>query len=258
MSHGNVATWQDPDLVPEYAQLNGLLGAEPRILDELRPRLGAWSMLDVGVGAGRTTAHFAPAVADYLGVDISRPMIERCRRRFGARGFRFEVADARELSALGPARFDFVLFSFNGLDNLGHEDRLRALAEVRAVCRPGAVFCFSSHNLQALPQLMPLRAQYNKHPVWLWRNLSNWLRWRVRHAREVARVVAQQPDWAVVNDGAHDCRLHSYYVRPSEQVAQLDSAFEDTRVFAFDGRELTRDELADNTDNWLYYLCRAR
>jgi SAM-dependent methyltransferase len=257
-SMSNAATWLDPGMVACYAQASGLQAPEARILEELRRRMSAWAMLDVGVGAGRTTRHFAPAVADYTGVDISPSMVAHCRRHFDSEQRRFEVADVRELSMLGKHRFDFVLFSFNGLDYLTHDDRLRALAQVHSVCRPNALFCFSTHNIRALSHLMRLRSQYTPDRVLLWRNLANWLRWRLRHAREVAQVAAGRRDWAIVNDGAHECRLRTYYVRPAAQLAQLEPLFGDTRVFSLSGEELAREQLESVDDDWLYFVCRAR
>jgi ubiquinone/menaquinone biosynthesis C-methylase UbiE len=257
MNQLNAATWLDPGMVACYADQTGLQPAEARILEELRPRMGSWSMLDVGVGAGRTTRHFAPAVADYTGVDISPSMVKHCHRHFGSEQRRFEVTDVRELSTLGKRRFDFVLFSFNGLDYLTHDDRLHALGQIQAVCRPGALFCFSTHNIRALPHLMRLQAQCTKDPAWLWRNLGNWLRWRYRHARHVAHMAAQPRDWAIVNDGAHGCRLETYYVRPRAQLAQLDPGFGAIRVFSLGGQELAREHLESTDDDWLYFLCRA-
>jgi SAM-dependent methyltransferase len=258
MNELNAATWLDPGMVACYAGASGLQAPEARILEELRPHMGAWAMLDVGVGAGRTTRHFAPAVADYTGADISPSMVAHCRRHFDSGQRHFVLADVRELSMLGERRFDFVLFSFNGLDYLTHDDRLRALAQVHAVCRPGALFCFSTHNIRALSHLMRLRSQYTRDRVRLWRNLGNWLRWRLRHAREVARAAADRRDWAIVNDGAHECRLQTYYVRPAAQLAQLEPLFGDSRVFSLSGEELAREQLESVDDDWLYFVCRAR
>ena len=133
----NTATWLDPGIVASYEGDTELQPAEARIFQELRPQLADWSVLDIGVGAGRTTAHLAPLARDYLGVDISPHFVESCRQQFGSQG-RFEVADARDLAPLGAGRFDFVLFSFNGLDYLNHEERLQALAGIRGACKPGA------------------------------------------------------------------------------------------------------------------------
>lgn len=257
MTDVNAATWRDPGLVAFYAADQVLQPAEARILAELQPRMAPWSMLDIGIGGGRTTRHFAPLVAQYTGIDIAPGMVAHCRRSFAAPHCRFEVADVRDLSPLGGACFDFVLFSFNGLDYLGHQDRVRALEQIRSVCRPGALFCFSTHNLQALGHVMRLRAQFTRDRAWLWRNLRNWAHWRLRHARQVAKVVAANPDWAIVNDGAHECRLDTYYVRPAAQLAQLAPAFTDVRVFARDGAEVVDDQLGRIEDDWLYFLCRA-
>jgi SAM-dependent methyltransferase len=257
MDRLNAATWLAPDIAAFYARESGLQPAEARILEELRPQMESWSMLDIGVGGGRTTRHFAPAVADYTGVDISPLMVEHCRRQFGSARCRFHVMDVRNLSALGTSRYDLVLFSFNGLDYLAHDDRQHALAQIRSVCRPGALFCFSTHNIRALGHLMRLRAQYTRDPVQLLRNLRNWLRWQLRHSKQVAQVRAEQRDWAIVNDGAHECRLRTYYIRPAAQLAQLQPAFDAARVFSRSAEDLSRDALESAEDDWLYYLCRA-
>ena len=54
--------------------------------------------------------------------------------------------------------FSFILFSFNGIDCISHEDRFRVFKEVQRVGRAGVLFCFSTHNLQGLHHL-EFRAQ---------------------------------------------------------------------------------------------------
>lgn len=257
MDELNTATWLAPEITAFYATESGLQPAEARILDELRPHMEAWSMLDIGVGGGRTTRHFAPAVAGYTGIDFSPSMVGHCRRQFGSSRCRFEVVDVRHLSVLGASRFDLVLFSFNGLDYLEHAERMHALAQIRAVCRPGALFCFSTHNIRALPHLMRLSAQAAGGPAQRLRNLRNWLRWQWRHSRQVAEVAGQGRDWAIVNDGAHDCRLQTYYIRPAAQLVQLQAGFDAARVFSRSGEELPEAQLESTEDDWLYFLCRA-
>ena len=138
------------DVAREYASADNLIGPEHAILEQLRPRLADSRMLDVGVGGGRTTPHFAPLVREYVGIDFSPAMIEACRQRFphGPGGsISFQIADAQALTGFPDESFDFVLFSLNGLDVVGeHEDRLRALREIHRVCRTGGVFCFCSSN----------------------------------------------------------------------------------------------------------------
>jgi hypothetical protein len=42
------------------------------------------------------------------------------------------------------------------------------------------------------------------------------------------------------------------------QLAQLEPAFGDTRVFTVAGEELAREQLAVTDDDWLHFLCQAR
>ena len=111
-------------------------------------------MLDLGVGAGRTSFFFLPFVRHYLGLDIAPRMIDLCRERFadyrGTADFAFRVEDAAALKSCADAAFDVVLFSCNGLDCLSPERRADCLREVFRVLRTGGTFLFSAHNLQAI------------------------------------------------------------------------------------------------------------
>jgi SAM-dependent methyltransferase len=177
-------------------------------------------MLDIGVGAGRTTLHFAPRVRAYFGIDLSHAMIRTCRRRFPGRNF--QVADVRALP-FGDGAFDFILFSFNGLDYVPADDRSRALQEIRRVGRAGGRFCFSAHNL-----------------AWLSRGgIRSWLVRRMNPSDVASR------DWAVIQDGALLFGLSTYYIRPEAQIAQLrQSGFDDIQIFG------------SATGPYLHYLCR--
>jgi len=164
-------------------------------------------MLDIGVGGGRTTVHFAPLVRNYIGVDFSEGMIRACRKRFPA--LPFEVADVRSLP-FADSTFDFILFSFNGLDYVPAGDRMRALREIHRVGRSGGRFCFSAHNL-----------------LWLGRrSLRPWL------IRRMNAPNVFEHDAAVVQDGALMFGLSTYYVRPAAQIEQLrEAGFGDVRIF---------------------------
>lgn len=258
ISNRNV--WRDAQVVDCYARTHMLQAAEMTILRELEHDMAHWSMLDIGVGAGRTTAHFAHRVHDYVGIDYAEAMLETCRRRFhGQPGLRFELADVRSMPQFGDDRFDFVLFSFNGIDYVSHEDRQKALGEIRRVGRRGGRFCFSTHNLRAARDLMTLRSQWNRHPVWLARNVVNWAHWQMVHSHRVRDRIANAEDHAVLNDGAHECRLETYYVYPEQELSRLADAFDDIRVFSGKtGAELNSSDLLSCRDDWLYYLCRFR
>jgi hypothetical protein len=73
-----------------------------------------------------------------------------------------------------------------------------------------------------------------------------------------AAAVKHSP-YILFNDGAHR-NLRTYYIRPLEQLAQLQADFTGVRVFSLaSGVEITdENELSGNEDAWLYYLCQLR
>ena len=246
-------------IVQHYAQLQALQPAEQAVLDRLRDRLPAMKMLDIGVGGGRTTKHFAAIVADYTGIDYSAAMIAACKKRFAAstQPTRFEVCDARDLSRFQDNSFDFVLFSFNGIDYISHTDRAKVFQEVRRVGKPGGYFCFSSHNLQGLEQAFSLSKQLQLNPLKTYVNLVMLALLRCFN-RSVTTKQLSASAHVVVKDESHNFRLQTYYVRPQAQLSQLDANFSDVNVYAWkSGLNITdARELVANVDLWLYYLCR--
>lgn len=141
------ATYADPRVAATYSVGHALQPAEQRLLGEyLRPGL---RILDIGVGGGRTVPALALGAAEYVGVDYSPAMVAECRRRFPDQ--RFEVADARWLTAFRDEHFDIVVFSFNGIDSIpDQQGRQACLKEVVRVLRPGGTFLFSAHNARYL------------------------------------------------------------------------------------------------------------
>ncbi len=102
-------------------------------------------LLDLGVGAGRTTAILAPSSGRYLGVDYSETMIVAARQAFPQ--YRFEVMDAADMRSIESASFDVILFSYNGIGFLPSDaSRQACLAECRRILRPGGTFVFSLYN----------------------------------------------------------------------------------------------------------------
>jgi SAM-dependent methyltransferase len=156
-----VEIYRRPEVVAYYDREHDLHGAE-RLLFERYVKPGA-EILDLGVGAGRTTPHLARFASRYVGVDLSEAMVARCREKFP--DFTFLQLDATHLSTLGRASFDVVVFSFNGIDAIPTvEGRRRCLAECARVLRTGGHLLFSVHNPRYLfftPQLDgvgPMRA----------------------------------------------------------------------------------------------------
>ena len=87
-------------------------------------------VLDVGCGFGDLLAWLNARGIEprYTGIDIVRPMIERCRRRFRGTGARFLIGDALTFVADEP--YDYVLasgiFGYNARDT---RERVRPTLE---------------------------------------------------------------------------------------------------------------------------------
>jgi ubiquinone/menaquinone biosynthesis C-methylase UbiE len=257
----NQETYNLAEIASCYAGLSHLEPAEETILRLLAPKLPGARMLDLGVGGGRTTLHFAKWMREYVGVDYSQSMIRACRQRFA--GYPphiwFAVCDARAMGLFETDSFDFILFSYNGIDYVGHEDRLKILKEVWRVGKPGGYFCFSSHNLNWAANLFELRRMISLDPR---RAIQSAKRLVLRFVfnRGVPAAALRRSAWFVFNDGAHGRKLLTYYIRPLDQISQLEGDFEGVRVFSHvTGAELAdRNEIASDQDWWLYYLCRVK
>ena len=246
----NIKTYESTDIVCYYLDYSELQKPEAALIASLREELKDMRMLDIGVGGGRTTHYFAPLVKDYLGIDYSVSMIEACRNRFP--DVSFAVSDIRSMHDYADDSFDFILFSFNGLDYISHDDRIRALNEIRRVGVHGGLFFFSTHNLLSIDRLF--RVRFTVHPLKLVWRLTCHILLRLLNQKSVRRL--KQVGHAILNDGTHGFRLRTYYIRPREQVKQLEKLhFTDIHVYSVD----TGEEIMDPSgldmiqDGWVYY-----
>lgn len=247
------------EIVHHYSQLRQLQPAEQTILDLLRNEWSSMKMLDIGVGGGRTTQHFSRVVQEYIGIDYSDEMIAACQKRFYAQSKLFEVVDARDMSQFPDNSFDFILFSFNGIDVLSHLDRLQVLQEIRRIGKSGGYFFFSSHSLQGLEREFNWKNKISLNPLTTYVNLIMFGLLRFFN-RSISRQQIKDADYEIIQDESHNFRLKQYYVRPQEQLNQLKADFDNVRMYSWQsGLELsTQKDLSANTDMWLYYLCEIK
>jgi SAM-dependent methyltransferase len=253
----------DRGIVESYRVRTELFPGEQQFLRDLERRR-ARSLLDVGVGAGRTTLHFARLADEYVGMDMSPAMVETCRARFPH--LRFEVADVRDLSRFADGAFDVVLFSFNGIDIVGGDAaRQRAFTEMRRVCASGGRLFFSSENLNRLPEEMRLSVHLHRAlaadapgalPVRLAKEA-----WRFARARALnpsANTLLTRGGGLVADD-RHGLRiLRHYYVRPDVQLSRMQMlGFPEVEVYGMQGERVPPEQLASVRGYWLDYLCRS-
>lgn len=250
----NQQAYNARQVVREYASAAYLHPPEQTILSLVAGSIKNGKMLDIGVGGGRTTLHFAPLVEEYIGIDFAEKMIEACRQRFrpSPSNVSFKVGDAKDLSAFRSGYFDLILASFNCIDySASHADRLKTLQEMRRVCRKGGLVCFSAHNLlyDGL-----FRIKFDRNPFRTASSVYRYL-WMLALNGGGKRFAGR--DYAWIRDEAHAFSLKTYYIHPLKQVEQLKGlGFEAIRIFRLDGREVTAgSELVAVRDGWLYYLC---
>jgi SAM-dependent methyltransferase len=232
---------------------------ERSLLERWRGRWHEVDMLDLGVGAGRTTYIFCAITRRYVGVDYSPQMIQLCCNQFSeGPSVKFIVGDASDLSFLGDEKFDFVLFSYNGIDYVDHDKRLRVLREICAKLKgPDSLFMFSSHSLHAYPFAFRWTVELSR-PIRTLYRLPQDATFNVRlmfHNRRVSTNEVKRRGWAVLNDGAQRFQLSTYYVMPNEQVRQInDAGFDLVEAMNTAGKRI--DWRIWQPDHWLYYICR--
>ena len=115
---------------------------------------GTRRVLDLGTGDGRLLALLRTDRPDMLGVglDVSEPMLEQARERFG--GIAQVELLAHDLADPLPAvgRFDAVVSSF-AIHHLEHERKRSLYGEVFSLLAPGGVFCNLEHVASATDRL---------------------------------------------------------------------------------------------------------
>jgi len=227
---------------------------EQTIFDELKPKLMKMRMLDIGVGGGRTTQYFANQTKEYTGIDYSEAMISFCKLKYkNLKNTSFHVCDARDMTQFSDCSFEFVLFSFNGIDYVNQKDRVKVLREMNRVCCLPGLLCFSSHNLQNLDNLFSFRFSF--HPIKLLWEIKKYILIRLKNP--AWKKLKSQNECELIDPGCN-FRLSTVYISPIKQIDQLmELGFQNIRVFSLNnGLEIfDQDTLQKNKDSWLYYLC---
>ncbi len=231
---------------------------ELAILARFKERWAEMDVLDIGVGPGRTSHTFAALAKTYTGIDYAHRMIAHCKATIAeSETVRFLLCDARDMSTLGDRTFDFVLFSFNGIDYVDHTARLRILREVHGRLRSEGFFFFSAHSLHAFPFRLTIPAFRPRSPIrWMYRAGEAFVRWARLRAihRNVDAETIKARGWAILADGSHGFKATPYYVLPESQDRQLaEAGFRLMGTYDLAGRVI--DHRVTTDDVWLHYLC---
>lgn len=237
----NAEAWDNPKAAHIYRKADGLLPAECAILDAHAAEVAQARLLDLGVGTGRTTPHLMARCRAYVGIDYAAAMLERAAARFPAA--ELYQADARYLGPWEDGSFDVAVFSYNGMDYVGHDDRLQVLQEVHRVLRPGGLFLFSTHNRDVdVPAAWSLRNLHlSANPARTAYNSYLYVS-GIANSRRAKPLERSEDEYALTNDPGLHYRLVTYYISRPAQLAQLERAgFDSVSAFGLDGAALPID-----------------
>lgn len=251
----NAKVYRGSAVAAGYGRETLLTRVEAVALLKYQPAFTGKDVLDVGVGAGRTTPYLAPLARHYQAVDYSPAMVARVRTAFP--GVSVALADMTDLHGLGDAGFDFVFASNNVLDAVGHEDRLRTLRGIHRILRHDGVLMFSSHNRDVRHAMQWPRLAVSRNPVTQMRHLFYWGVSLVNHAR-LRKAQTVRADHAIINDSAHDWSMLHYYIGPDQQARQLaDEGFRLIEIFDQMGTPVAAGDHAAHSRSLLYVAQRV-
>lgn len=246
MSDKNLETYNSKGVVKWYTGLKGIVPAEAAVLEQHKALIAGASLLDIGIGGGRTTAYLIDKCKDYTGIDYSQGFVNVLKKQYPQ--VKILAMDARDLSAYSIASFDFVNFSFNGMDYADLAGREKILAEINRVLKPGGIFFFSTHNKN--------HTSFNEWP-WLNKKISLTIKLKtfVKLIPFLTRKIKNRgletftSDYAIINDSAHNYGLMTFYTTPqflSRQLAQAN--FKDAVFYNDHGQPAAGKDL----DDWIY------
>jgi SAM-dependent methyltransferase len=233
-----------------------LLLDRPETMALLRYQPGFFgrSVLDIGIGTGRTAGFLQPLARRYVCIDYSQEMVDHVRKALP--GVEVHLADMRDLSRWGAAEFDFIFAPDNVFDAVSHADRLRILAEARRVLSTEGLLVFSSHNRRYRVAGKGPRLTYSRNPVTQALHVLRYLQRRLNHLR-VGRLHRHEDEYALLNDIGHDYALLHYYIDRDRQQGQLDAAgFRLLEVIDSDGRSLREGDEDASSPSLLYVAAR--
>jgi 2-polyprenyl-3-methyl-5-hydroxy-6-metoxy-1,4-benzoquinol methylase len=248
----NVAIYSMQGIAPYYAR-EPLFAPEIQIFIKHKSEFADKTVLDIGVGTGRTSKYLAPYSKRYVGIELNKNMLDLFSEHLPQ--IELVQCDMREFYKLNKDKFDFVLGPYSAFDALNHNDRVKMFHDIHAMMQPNGMFVFATHNLNwagvgSTPQL-----EHAKDPV---RLLKNYLAHRkcVKNHRRMKPLEERYANFAILNDISHEWLALLYYITREEQTKQLrETGFEVLEVYDRNG-VLLGQGMDDTHCAVLYYVCR--
>ena len=249
----NEAVYRSRRIVGEFKQMAqaGLTPPEQYCFN-LVPVSRRHSILDIGVGTGRTTGPLSDLFEKYVGIDRSQNMIATARSLY-------PNADLRTMDARGlefTDQFDCVMFSFNGIDYVDYPSRQSIFQQIANVLRSEGYLVYSTHNLHNRRVAGWLRVPIVKELVRPLRTLLSPARLRPIAYRLInfwRQSGNQGQAFAYVNDEGEGYTLLTTYVDIPEEIKNLER--HGFAVVATVGN--TKQSAGYDADNsWVYIVAK--
>ena len=252
----NLNIYNNKETIDNYSKLKYILEPEKVILEHAKKMDFKNTMLDIGVGTGRTTDLFTDVFKNYIGIDYAQEMITYCDNKYKeSKNTTFNEADARDLKFIESDSIDFTLFSFNGIDCVNYQDRIIILKEIKRVGKKDSLFAFSTHNFYNIPKLFKI--QVPKNPF-------NWIKEYKRlkgvRAHNNFKEIFSEENYAQVIDGDKNNFDYQYvYIKPKFQIETLENmGFTDIKAFDLSGNNLSLNKIDWEKFNepWIHFICK--
>ncbi|MFC6311908.1 class I SAM-dependent methyltransferase [Paraburkholderia dipogonis] len=232
---------------------------EQAAFDWLAPRCAGQPLLDIGIGAGRTIPLMTSISDDYIGVDYTQKLLDLAKARHPERDLRH--MDARDMSELRSDHYGLAEFSWNGIDCVDYDDRVRILEEMYRVVRPGGYVLFSSHNRggpgyrENIWQLLP---QFSFNPLRLgWRTLRSARGFQLGTLNYLRNVKLNHDygGYSVKTAAAHNFGIVIVYTTLREQRRQLAQVgLQIDAVFGSSCGERIPDDVEESDAWWFHFI----
>lgn len=237
-----------------------LYPSEHIIIGKFEKDWANFKMLDIGIGAGRTTHHFAPITKRYTGIDYAERMLEHCKNTIPKKHDTTLLhCDARDLSRFYDEKFDFIMFSMGGIDTFGYMERLKILNEIKKTLSKNGYFFFSTHSTRAF-------RNSRAYPRFKWLSPAKSLKQLFTTAlfnRKMKSLYSEKDmneirmcDWKMLKTGDHDFNIDVFHINPVVQIKQLnDIGLEVESIYGLNGGIV---DPATTDANMLCYLCKLK
>jgi ubiquinone/menaquinone biosynthesis C-methylase UbiE len=251
----NQEAYNKQNVIEQYDQMQFLFKAEEKIFRKYSAFFKKSSVLDIGIGAGRTTQYLAKLCDKYVGIDYSQNFINHCKKKLSTlTNASFEFADARSMPQFRDNSFDFILFSFNGIDCLDNDGRNLVLKECKRLLKNGGLFCFSFHNFNTIPKLFSLIL--SKNPFKL---KASWHRYKMVNKLNPEIKIFINKDYIILRDGENNFESEIMYTKPANQLKELvNLGFEPVCFYdAEKGNEIPVLKLTGSKAQWIYTVTKV-